>query len=324
MPTALRVSRFALLLGLCAVLAAGCSKSDSDPSSEGGKSGSGSGGGGGGSDLDFVIDGTGSFDAVRCADLWRNDKVRAALKEAGKGHSLEQQYGLKPEEVERLTHGHIRGEDPRVWVDWTIVRTTSAYDEQKVRDKVVGPDFEERTANGKKYLARKLTEQQLRQQEDDKKFNPNAPPPPQPCVCFHGKTVFVTAPTEAAMKKVLEGFPRKKSDGAIADGISKASGGGYQMVSATGKNPGGDGSEGTVVSLSVSGGSWQMEMTVRFTSEDKARAEKDKADKEVNNPAVLEKAGVKSLNVTRNGKEIKATATGDVSSFGKGFFGPSF
>jgi len=181
-------------------------------------------------DLDFVIDDATNFDSERIADLWKNDRVRSNLK-GSKDDMLDREFGLKPEDIERLTHATIYSTDLAGGHNWTIVLTTSAYDEKKVKEKVVGSDSKEDTVSGKKYYVKKLTDEQTKQYEQNKQFFPNTPPPDQPCVYFHSKTIFVKAPNEKTMKKVLENYPRKKNDGIMGKAIKKAAGKGYQMVS---------------------------------------------------------------------------------------------
>jgi len=270
-------------------------------------------------DLDFVIDDATSFDSTRYADLWKNDKTRSAMKDSHQDDLLDQQFGLKPDEIERVTNVQLVGSDFLNQQSWEIVLTTSTYDEKKVKEKILGSDYEEKTANGKKYLVKKMTDQQIQLQKQMEQFNPNAPPPQQPCVCFHSKTIFVKAPNEKTMKKVLENYPRKKSEGAMAIAIKKTARGKFQHVHAdSGKHSGGE-SDGSVMASSINGNKFDAEWVMIFTSEEKAKKAKEEGEKEARDKASeKEKLGIKSFSISRSGKELTVSISGEIKEKSSG------
>jgi hypothetical protein len=254
-----------------------------------------------GDDLQFVTDDTTNFTCVHVAELWKNDKVRSAMKDSKIEDDLDSRFGLKPEEVDRYTEArYFSTTNPENNYTWEIVATVSAYDEKKVKEKVVGTDPKDDTVNGKKFYINK------------KGFKAN-------CVYFHSKTVFVCAPDEKAMKKILEAYPRKKSDGAISAGLKKASRSGNQVVSAD-SGKGSRETDGSVHVVSVSGKRMSVEGVTTYTTEEKAKTAKEEADKFLKQmkdkagdlPEAEQKKMKKWLNsvvISRNGKELRESAS---------------
>src|SRR5262249_24533062 len=158
--------------------------------------------GGGGGALTAWVPGDGEhFQSVRLADLWKSPTVQAALKKnqemRGRGSNVEEQLenevGLKPSEIDRLTTVRYSGTER-----WTVVEAVSSYDEAKMRDKLT--DGKELSHENKKYYKCKSGTLYVH---------------------FASSSLFVMGP-EAGVKKALSTSANRTS-GALDEGLAMLS-----------------------------------------------------------------------------------------------------
>jgi serine/threonine protein kinase len=240
-------------------------------------------------DLAFVIDEWTSFTSGRPADLWANEKFRTVMM---KNATQDDFFGLRPDEIERITTaGPVPASE-----ECSIVRTLAPYDEKKIKEKVCGSDARQETHDGKTYYCRTTGKEE--------------------CVHFHSKLVFVRAANPTVMRKLLAGYPRRKT-GPLSDTLRKAALSKYQMVmyhkSVVANAPAGT-PESTVVLMSVRGGLADIETVLTFGSEEQARNAKETTEKGI---GVLGDK-IKNLNVSVRGKEVVTSGTMDVEAFNAG------
>src|SRR5262249_33650499 len=85
-----------------------------------------------------------------------------------------------------------------------VILTKSAFDQKKLKDKLLGDKPKETAHNGKTFL------------ESGKGFGS------QDCLYVHSARVFIHATNPQLMKRVLDGYPRKKNDGVVAVALLRA------------------------------------------------------------------------------------------------------
>lgn len=150
-------------------------------------------------DFDFVPDAAGRLITVRAAELV---KLVPEKRDQPNSYLLDRcnnSFGLKPEDVIRIT------EVTSGLFTYVVIVTKSNVDPQKVKLAAVGANAKEVAFKDKKYF-----------EAGEAKFGT------KPCLYQQGKRVFVSAFDRSAIETALGGYPRKKKDGLVSAAIEKA------------------------------------------------------------------------------------------------------
>jgi hypothetical protein len=250
-------------------------------------------------DLEFVHDAATEFQAIRVAELWKFESVRK--KQAREAKDLDTKYGLQPEDVERLLEVTVPQAGPNEpFGHWTVILTRGDVNQQKVKEKLVGD-------KGKEV------------KQGDKTFFESGKPGSRDCVYFHGSRVLIHADSQATMKRALDGYPRKKTDGIIANAVRRAGEsktvlvGVHQLTNQT-------------MVLTLNGSTVSIEMIVSFPDEAQAGAMKPGIEQALQQqmkvaeqqPGLSEedKKAIRSMQITQKGKDIVITASTDLNAAG--------
>jgi hypothetical protein len=90
-----------------------------------------------GDDLALIPANAEGFGTLRLADLWKSPAMRKALKKGNdSGAKMEEEVGLRPEEIERLSGVSIDVDDR---IGWIVVRTVAPFDVRKVFARLNNP-----------------------------------------------------------------------------------------------------------------------------------------------------------------------------------------
>jgi hypothetical protein len=257
-------------------------------------------------DLGYVHEDAVDVTCIRLADVWASPEVRKAV--AAKENTMDARYGVRPSDVERVTVV-LMGDGTR----YTIFRTKENIDQGKVKTKTVGGDkAKEASYKDKKYLVQDVNV------------------PNKRCVYFAGNRVFLYATSEQIMQKALDGYPRKKKDGAISTVLQRHAEGKVAMSHVNEKKVGEPLTEVDLVT--INGNQATLTATATYSSQELAEREAKAAQEQIdafrkglesqpNLTPELQRtvAALKALRITQNGKELQATATTDVEIMAGGF-----
>ena len=160
-----------------------------------------------GDDLALVPADAQGFGSIRLADLWKTPAMQKAIeKRDDPGARIEQETGLRPEEVERLSGVSVDIENRTGWV---IVRTLTPYDVRKVLSRLHG--------------RRQVSYQ-------DNRYHVGTTPDGSTRALYFAGTRVIVAGTETGVKRCLDFVKRGQMMGPLEPVIALAAEGKHTAV----------------------------------------------------------------------------------------------
>ncbi len=179
--------------------------------------------GGNVSDLAYVSPDAQGFATLRVADLWKLSSVQKSMnmvrmQQGGEDPlmTMDQQLGLRPEEVERASFVMKDMDQKQAWF---VVLTLKPYDKKKVLGKLTSA--REVKHEGKTFQVGRAVSAAIPPQGMG-----GMPPPPvssETAIYFAGSRVLIMS-DEAGMRQCLTDAARKKPTGALSGAIEQAGG----------------------------------------------------------------------------------------------------
>jgi hypothetical protein len=306
--------------------------------------------GGGGADMALVPGDAPAFVSIQVADMWKDPAVKRQVRSSTDSDDpikeLEDNTGLKPEDIERVTI--VSPNDDKL-DGWSIILTNKNYDKKKILDSLRGN--QEITYEGKTYHVGRFGKEQPKAKDPfpmDKKWAPpggwpKLPEPEKDAIHFVSGRLFVEG-KEKGMKRFLEFLKGKRPKGPLDDAIRLVGRRGNHIV--VGINPAAMKSKlkgpakgmfkgaDTVLEAQLitvvakAGESWQLEGTARYSNDSQAQSGKKGFDDGIKSLKDLAKlfdeggqfkSALDALTVEQKGSNVVLKATIPGSSIEKVF-----